>query len=107
MITTTENEKNEAMVVSMIQFRLELVGIESIKDKRRIVSSLKEKLYQKFRLSVAEVDLLDSLDRAQIGAAVVSNSRRHGEAVLNKALAFVESEVPGRILDMEIFSEVY
>lgn len=107
MITTAENEKNEAMVVSMIQFRLELVGIESIKDKRRIVSSLKEKLYQKFRLSVAEVDLLDSLDRAQIGAAVVSNSRRHGEAVLNKALAFVESEVPGRILDMEIFSEVY
>ena len=107
MITTTENEKNEAMVVSMIQFRLELVGIESIKDKRRIVSSLKEKLYQKFRLSVAEVDLLDSLDRAQIGAAVVSNSRRHGEAVLNKALAFVESEVPGRILDMEIFSEGY
>ncbi len=107
MITTTENEKNKAMVVSMIQFRLELVGIESIKDKRRIVSSLKEKLYQKFRLSVAEVDLLDSLDRAQIGAAVVSNSRRHGEAVLNKALAFVESEVPGRILDMEIFSEVY
>jgi uncharacterized protein YlxP (DUF503 family) len=95
------------MVVSMMQFRLELVGIESIKDKRRIVSSLKEKLYLKFRLSVAEVDLLDSLGFAQIGAAVVSNSRRHGETVLNKALTFVESEVPGRIIGMEIFSEVY
>jgi uncharacterized protein YlxP (DUF503 family) len=95
------------MTVSMIQFRIELIGIESIKDKRRIVSSLKEKLYQKFRLSVAEVDFQDSLEYAQIGAAVVSNSRRHGETVLNKALAFVEAEVPGRLLDMEIFSETY
>jgi uncharacterized protein YlxP (DUF503 family) len=95
------------MTVSMIQFRFELVGIRSIKDKRRIVSSLKEKLYKKFRLSVAEVDLQDSLEYAQIGAAVVSNSRRHGEAVLNKALAFVEAEVSGRLLDMEIFSENY
>ncbi len=95
------------MVVSMIQFRLELVGIESIKDKRRIVSSLKERLYQKFRLSTAEVDLQDSLDYAQIGAAVVSNSKKHGEEVLNKALAFVEAEVPYRILHMEIFSEIY
>lgn len=95
------------MVVSMMQFRIELEGIESIKDKRRIVSSLKEKLYLKFRLSVAEVDLLDSLQNAQIGAAVVSNSRRHGEEVLNKALTFVESEAVGRISGMEIFSEVY
>jgi uncharacterized protein YlxP (DUF503 family) len=95
------------MVVSMIQFRLELPGMESIKDKRRIVSSLKEKLYLKFRLSVAEVDLLDSLELAQIGAAVVSNSRRHGEEVLNKAISFIESEAVGRLLDVEIFSEIY
>jgi len=95
------------MVVSMIQFRIELEGIESIKDKRRIVQSLKERLYQKFRLSVAEVDLMDSLSYAQIGAALVSNSRTHGEAVLNKALAFVEAQVPGRLMDTEVFSELY
>ncbi len=91
----------------MMQFRLELAGIESIKDKRRIVSSLKEKLIQRFHLSVAEVDMQDSLDIAQLGAAVVSNSRSHGEAVLNKAFAFVESEASGRLFDMEIFSETY
>ena len=95
------------MVVSMIQFRLELAGIESIKDKRRIVSSLKDRLQRKFRLSVAEVDMLDSLQYAHIGAAVVSNSRAHGETVLTKALAFVESEAPGRLIDTEIFSENY
>jgi uncharacterized protein len=95
------------MVVSMIQFRLELAGIESIKDKRSIVSSLKEKLRLKFHLSVAEVDLQDSLGYAHLGAAVVSNSRQFGETVLHKALDFVESVAPGRLMETEIYSETY
>jgi len=95
------------MVVSMIQLRIELPPLESIKEKRRIVSSLKKKLAQKFRLSVAEVDLLDSLRHAQIGAALVSNSKRFGESVMHKALAMVERIVEGRLEDAEIFSETY
>jgi uncharacterized protein YlxP (DUF503 family) len=95
------------MVVSLIQFRIELPPIESIKEKRSIVSSLKDKLQKKYRLSVAEVDLLDSLHYAQIGAALVSNSKVFGESVLQKALALVENEAPGRLLDTEIFSEFY
>ncbi len=91
----------------MIQFLIELPPIESIKEKRRIVSSLKEKLYQKFRLSVAEVDLLDSLRYAQIGAALVSNSKKFGESVMHKALALVENHAEGRLESAEIFSETY
>ncbi len=95
------------MVVSLIQFRLVLPPMESIKDKRRIVSSIKEKLYQKFHLSVAEVDMQDSMRYAQIGAAYVSNSKTFGESVLHKALAFVESNWDGRLEDAEVFSEIY
>ncbi len=95
------------MVVSLIQFRLVLPPMESIKDKRRIVSSIKEKLHQKFHLAVAEVDLQDSMRYAQIGAAYVSNSKTFGETVLHKALAFVESNCEGLLEDAEVFSEVY
>jgi hypothetical protein len=95
------------MVVSMIQLLIELPPIESIKEKRRIVSSLKEKLHHKFRVSVAEVDLLDSLHYAHIGAALVSNSKIFGESVLQKALALVENHVEGRLESAEIFSETY
>jgi uncharacterized protein YlxP (DUF503 family) len=95
------------MVVSMIQVRLELPAIESIKDKRRIVVSLKDQLHKKYRVSVAEVDLQDSLRFAQIGAAYVSNSKRLGETVMQKTLAFVESHFDGRVMDAEIFSESY
>jgi hypothetical protein len=91
----------------MIQFRLALPPIESIKDKRRIVLSLKEKLANKFHLSVAEVDLMDSLHTAQLGAAMVSNSKSFGESVMHKALAFVEKNCEGVLEDAEVFSETY
>jgi uncharacterized protein len=95
------------MVVSLIQFRIELPPLESIKEKRSIVLPLKEKLQRKFRLSVAEVDLMDSIHYAQLGAALVSNSKVFGESVLQKALALVEKECPGRLQETEIHTEYY
>jgi len=95
------------MVVSMIQFRLELPPLESIKDKRRIVASIKEKLRVRFHLAVAEVALQESLSLAQIGAAYVSNSKDFGESVMHKVLRSVEDHAEARLGDAQIFSEVY
>ena len=93
------------MVVSMIQFILELPETTSIKEKRKIVVSLKDNLRLKFRISCAEVDLQESLQWAQRGGALVSNSREHGEQVLQKALAYAESRC--RVRDVQIHSEVF
>jgi uncharacterized protein YlxP (DUF503 family) len=95
------------MVVSMMQLILEIPDVGSIKDKRRIVRSVKEKLQRRFRLSAAEVDLQDSLSFAHIGGALVSNSRSFGESVLQKAFAMVENEIPARIQDIQIHSEEF
>ncbi|MBL8967847.1 MAG: DUF503 domain-containing protein, partial [Spirochaetaceae bacterium] len=70
------------MVVSMIQIIIEIPEASSIKDKRRVVTMTKERLRTKFRISCAEVDLLDSLRFAQIGGALVSNSKEFGEKVM-------------------------
>jgi uncharacterized protein YlxP (DUF503 family) len=58
-------------------------------------------------MSAAEVDLQDSLTFAQIGAALVSNSRTFGESVMHKAFEMIEKEVPVRIQDMKIYSEEF
>lgn len=93
------------MVVSMIQLLFEIPDAGTIKDKRRIVKSVKDKLQRRFRMSAAEVDLQDSLSFAQIGGAVVSNSRSFGESILQKAFAMIEKEIPVRIQDVSIHSE--
>jgi uncharacterized protein YlxP (DUF503 family) len=95
------------MVVSMIQILIELPEAGTIKDKRRVVRSIRDKLRVKFRMSVAEVDLQDSLAFAQIGGALVSNSKEFGEKVMQKALMLVEDQEPVRIHDVQIYSEVY
>lgn len=91
----------------MLQFVIELPDITSIKDKRRIVKSIKDRLHQKYRISISEVDLQDSLSFSQIGAAVVSNSKQHGETVLQKAIQYVENEGEGRLHDYSIYTEFY
>jgi uncharacterized protein YlxP (DUF503 family) len=95
------------MVVSMIQLIIEIPEASSIKDKRRVVKSLRDRLHHRFKLSAAEVDLQDSLRFSQIGGAYVSNSRQFGESIMQKVLRFVEDEVPGRIQDVQITSEIF
>ena len=95
------------MIVSMMQLIFEIPDVESIKDKRRIIRSVKDKLVKRFRISAAEVDLQDSLSFGQIGGALVSNSRNFGETVLQKAFKMIEDEMPIRIQDMKIYSEEF
>lgn len=91
----------------MIQLIFEIPGVESIKDKRKIIRSVKDKLLHRFHMSVAEVDLQDSLTFAQIGGALVSNSRSFGESVMQKAFEMIERDLPVRIQDMSIHSEEF
>ncbi|MDR1353560.1 MAG: DUF503 domain-containing protein [Treponema sp.] len=95
------------MVVSMMQLIFEIPDAGSIKDKRRIIRSVKDRLVKRFRISAAEVDLQDSLSFGQIGGALVSNSRNFGETVLQKAFKMIEDEMPIRIHDIKIYSEEF
>ena len=95
------------MVVSMIQMIFEIPEVDSLKEKRRIVRSVKDKLQRRFHMSAAEIDLHDSLAYAQIGGALVSNSRTFGESVLQKAFEMIEREIPVRIQDMSIYSQEF
>lgn len=95
------------MIVSMIQMIFQIPEVDSIKAKRQIVRSVKDKLQRRFHMSAAEVDLQDSLSFAQIGAALVSNSRVFGESVLHKAFEMIENEIPVRIQDVSIHSEEF
>jgi len=95
------------MIVSMIQIIFELPDIDNIKEKRRVIKSVMEKMRNRFHMSAAEVDLQDSLSFAQIGGALVSNSKTFGEKVLRKAFDMIEKDTPVRIQDMSIHSEEF
>lgn len=95
------------MIVSMLQAIIHLDGITSLKDKRRVVRSIKQRLKNKFSVSAAEVDLLDSLQFAQIGAALVTNDADHGKKVMQKITLFLEDQIPGTLYDVEMHLEEF
>ncbi|EYF02257.1 DUF503 domain-containing protein [Chondromyces apiculatus] len=70
------------MFVGILRLRLEIVGSRSLKDKRRVVKSMKERAQARFRVSVAEVGQLDDPRRATLGVAVVSNESAQCDRVL-------------------------
>jgi len=87
------------VIVGVVTWELHLSGCQSLKDKRRIVKSLKDRLHARFNVSVAETDLQDRWQRAELSCCVVANSRRHAESVLGAADNLVERDTAARIID--------
>ena len=71
-----------APVVAVLTLEMFVEDSHSLKDKRHVVKSLKDRLRQKFNVAVAEIDGLDSWQRSVIAAVTVSNERTHAEQML-------------------------
>ena len=74
------------MHVGILQFEIVIPGSVSLKDKRRVVKSLKDRLHRAHLVSVAEVGALDHHRIALMGVAMVSNSVVHIEATFDRIL---------------------
>ncbi len=71
----------------MARIRLELPGVTSLKEKRRILKSLLTRLRNDFNLSIAEVGRNDVHRQAEIGAAIVANDSSYGYQVMDKVIS--------------------
>jgi uncharacterized protein len=90
------------MVVGVCTAVLRIPGAASLKDKRRAVKSLKDRLHNQFNLSVAEIGDLDLWQRATIGLAAVSNESKHCDEVLSAAVEFIRRDNNVELLDYNI-----
>ncbi|MBT8763778.1 DUF503 domain-containing protein [Desulfohalobiaceae bacterium Ax17] len=93
------------MLIGSLIIKFRLYGIFSLKGKRQITNSLKQKLKNKFNVAVAEIEHLDSLDILTLGIVTVANETKRVESILNKALAMIEAISTDEIIDvhMEVF----
>jgi len=97
-----------SMSVGISSFELHLPTSRSLKDKRRVVKSLVERIHQRFRVSIAETDFHDLHQRAEIGLAVVANGEPELQRLLDEVRGMVDT-VPEVFLtrwDPQILSEM-
>lgn len=75
------------MPVGLLTLELHLSEAHSLKDKRQVLRSLKERLRASFNVAVAELDFEDTWQRSVVGVVTLSNEDRHVEEMLQKVLA--------------------
>jgi uncharacterized protein YlxP (DUF503 family) len=90
------------MVIGVLTVQLAVYESTSLKDKRRVVKSLKDRLASRFNVSVAEVDGLDSRQRAGIGIAMVGNDARFVESCLHKVVDVIRLERAASLIDYDV-----
>ncbi|HEX7962556.1 MAG TPA: DUF503 domain-containing protein [Terriglobales bacterium] len=63
------------MPIATLTLELRIEGAHSLKDKRQVLRSLKDKLRGSFNVSVAELEQSDLWQRATVGVVSISSSR--------------------------------
>ena len=78
------------MIVGILEIELLIQESASLKDKRFVLKSIKDRLKNKFNVAVAEVDYQDKWQRAKLGLATVGSESGHVEEVMQKIFRYLD-----------------
>lgn len=91
-----------SVIVGLCTVELFIADSQSLKDKRQVLLSLKDRLQQKFNLSIAEVDGQDLWQKAVLALACVANDGRYVNQVLEQALNLIRSNPAVEIVQSRV-----
>ncbi|WP_457642189.1 DUF503 domain-containing protein [Persephonella sp.] len=89
------------MIIGSVVFELHIPYAGSLKEKRMVVRSVKEKLKSKFNVSVSEIGDQDKWQFAQVAVVTVASDKHQVEKVIQNVINFVETNYP------EIYINIY
>jgi uncharacterized protein YlxP (DUF503 family) len=90
------------MIVGTLRARLLLREARTLKDKRQVVSSIKDRLRNRFNASVAEVDELDDRQLAVLGVAMVGNEAHPLKIALGQMVEALRGHPVAELIDYDI-----
>ena len=90
------------MVVGIVRFELHLPAAQSLKDKRQVVRSMKERLRERVHASVAEVEFQDLWQRAAVAAVTVASDHGRAEQVLQSVEAEASALLGRDLVDVTV-----
>jgi hypothetical protein len=90
------------MTIGALQIELTVIDAMSLKDKRRVIKSIKDRIAHGHNVSIAEVGALDEHRRSILGIAMVGNDGRYIEGALSKLVDFIRAAPRVSLLDYRI-----
>lgn len=89
------------MVVGVARVELSMPENGSLKDKRRIVRSLLDRVRNRFNVAAAEVEHQDRRDRAVLALVCVSNEAGHVDEMLTRMVNWIDAQTHGQLVHVE------
>jgi uncharacterized protein YlxP (DUF503 family) len=77
----------------------------SLKEKRRVVSSLKDRVKARFNVSISEVDSQDLWHRSTLGIALVCSTRKQAQTISHRIVELVREAKKAEIIDYDFIIE--
>jgi len=90
------------MTIGALQIELTVIDAMSLKDKRRVIKSIKDRIAHAHNVSIAEVGALDEHRRSILGIAMVGSDGRYIEGALSKLVDFIRATPQVSLLDYRI-----
>jgi len=90
------------IVIALLTLDIHIPHAQSLKDKRMIIRSLKDRLRAKFNVSVSEVDHQDLWQRAQVSVVTVGSDEKFLQKVLEEASEEAERIAPDCMIQSNI-----
>ena len=90
------------MIIGVLQLKLFIPHSGSLKSRRQVLKSLKDKIRHKFNVSVAEIDSSDKWQSGTMAVACVNSDRRLVDSVLSKVVDLVDAKGGAELVDYSI-----
>ncbi len=90
------------MVVGTLEVRFLVRAARSLKDKRRVLLSLKDRIRDEFEVSCAEVDKQDSIKEGVLGVAICGTDAQVLEPVLQRIVGFVRRDREAELVELAV-----
>ncbi|MEG6616049.1 DUF503 domain-containing protein [Peptococcaceae bacterium 1198_IL3148] len=89
------------MIVGTLIVELYIGEANNLKDKRRVLKSIIDRIKNRYNVSVAEVGRQHTWQRATLGIACISNETTHVQSTLSNVAKFIESLGIAQVLAIE------
>lgn len=90
------------MIIGLLTFELYLPYAHSLKEKRKTVVSLRDRLKKKYNIAFAELDYQNKWQRSKIGLVTLNSQRKIVESMFQKLIIDIENNLDGELLNVEI-----
>ncbi len=92
------------MPVGICYIQFQVSSSDSLKDKRRVVKSLKDRLRNRYNIAIAETGSLDSWRKCELGFVSISKDRAYLEGLLSSVIRAIETDI--RVVVTDISTEI-